>query len=538
MKASKSKRLICTAVVMLFVSGLAAGPASSAGTGGLKPLSSVPVPLPPANILSQYIIDTQAAIQLGKALFWDAQLGSDGVMACASCHWSAGADTRASDIVNPGRNQLFQAAKPGATVLAKKFFIKTDDIAGSGGVLDMNFLGLSNPLTAVDNVLPIPDPLFKNAAGNVRQCTGRNAPSSVNAVYNLRNFYDGRASNNFNGVTPSGTIGGAQNAFVYKIINGVPHWVSVSIPNASTASQAVGPPLSAVEMSAAGRTWPDIGRKMIGLGVPLAQQVVDPTDSVLGSLANPGGTGLATTYSAMIAAAFDPQWYSDALVAANGWTVTEANFSLIFGLSVMLYEATLVSDQTPLDQFLLGNAAALTPTQQAGMQVYIGKARCNKCHGGAELTEAAVSQAKGDLLKGFLNTAVRPLREDGGDVLQPGQGKFKTPGLRNNLLNGPYFHNGGMSTLMQVVDFYDRGGDFPSQFTDSDVRPLRLTPVEKNALVDFLAYGMLDNRVARELPPFDHPALVLPNGPTLPAVGAAGNAAPLQPFLGLSPFIP
>ena len=41
------------------------------------------------------------------------------------------------------------------------------------------------------------------------------------------------------------------------------------------------------------------------------------------------------------------------------------------------------------------------------------------------------------------------------------QGLFKTPGLRNIEFTGPYQHNGGQSTLEQVIDFYARGGDFP-----------------------------------------------------------------------------
>ena len=42
-------------------------------------------------------------------------------------------------------------------------------------------------------------------------------------------------------------------------------------------------------------------------------------------------------------------------------------------------------------------------------------------------------------------------------------GTFKTPGLRNVALTAPYFHNGGQATLAQVVEFYDRGGDFRLQ---------------------------------------------------------------------------
>jgi cytochrome c peroxidase len=169
--------------------------------------------------------------------------------------------------------------------------------------------------------------------------------------------------------------------------------------------------------------------------------------------------------------------------------------------------------------------------------VYNGKGRCNKCHGGAELSEATVSQAKGNPKKGFVNTAVRPVKEDGGDILQPGKAAFKTPALRNCELTGPYFHNGGYATLRQVVNFYNRGGDFPSKFTDSDVRPLKLTEAEKDALVDFMV-AMTDERVRHESAPFDHPSLVLPNGASLPSVGAAGRGPndPVKTFLNMSPF--
>ena len=39
---------------------------------------------------------------LGKALFWDMQVGSDGVQACASCHFRAGADPRSKNQLSPG----------------------------------------------------------------------------------------------------------------------------------------------------------------------------------------------------------------------------------------------------------------------------------------------------------------------------------------------------------------------------------------------------------------------------------------------------
>ena len=38
-------------------------------------------------------------------------------------------------------------------------------------------------------------------------------------------------------------------------------------------------------------------------------------------------------------------------------------------------------------------------------------------------------------------------------------GTFKIPGLRNVELTAPYFHNGGELTLLDVVNFYARGGN-------------------------------------------------------------------------------
>jgi cytochrome c peroxidase len=57
-----------------------------------------------------------AARQLGKTLFWDMQVGSDG-QACASCHFHAGADNRTKNQPNPGLNAGDSTfANPGAGV--------------------------------------------------------------------------------------------------------------------------------------------------------------------------------------------------------------------------------------------------------------------------------------------------------------------------------------------------------------------------------------------------------------------------------------
>src|SRR5437899_7210848 len=61
---------------------------------GLASLKTIAVPVP--RNLAAYIKDRTAAIALGKALFWDMAVGSDG-QACASCHFHAGADSRSKN---------------------------------------------------------------------------------------------------------------------------------------------------------------------------------------------------------------------------------------------------------------------------------------------------------------------------------------------------------------------------------------------------------------------------------------------------------
>ena len=59
------------------------------------------IPVPAPLDIGNYVSNQAAAVQLGKALFWDMQVGSDGVQACASCHFHAGADNRTRNQLNP-----------------------------------------------------------------------------------------------------------------------------------------------------------------------------------------------------------------------------------------------------------------------------------------------------------------------------------------------------------------------------------------------------------------------------------------------------
>src|SRR5205823_2020376 len=85
------------------------------------------------------------------------------------------------------------------------------------------------------------------------------------------------------------------------------------------------------------------------------------------------------------------------------------------------------------------------------------------------------------------------------------QGAFKTAQLRNVGLTAPYFHNGGKDSLDDVIDFYEGGADFGG--SASQVHALVLLPDQRQALIDFLANGLTDCRVAQARAPFDHPSI-------------------------------
>jgi cytochrome c peroxidase len=65
-------------------------------------------------------------------------------------------------------------------------------------------------------------------------------------------------------------------------------------------------------------------------------------------------------------------------------------------------------------------------------------------------------------------------------------GAFKTPGLRNILLTHPYFHDGSQDTLWDTIDHYNKGG-VQNPFLDGGIQRLGLTEPEIDDLVAFLA---------------------------------------------------
>jgi len=66
-----------------------------------------------------------------------------------------------------------------------------------------------------------------------------------------------------------------------------------------------------------------------------------------------------------------------------------------------------------------------------------------------------------------------------------GNGKFKTPTLREVARTAPYMHDGSLRTLDDVIEFYSQGGR-PNPNLDAEIRPRNFTAEDKRALVAFL----------------------------------------------------
>ncbi|XXX78999.1 cytochrome c peroxidase [Sorangium sp. So ce134] len=619
------------------------------------PLGSIRVPEP--SNLGDFVKDKAVAVALGKALFWDMQVGSDGVQACATCHFRAGADPRSKNQLHPGNphaeNEEFTFGGPNYQLRASDFPLRKlvdaedrtsavvhdrPEIVGSQGIASRTYVGVV-PGEGVELGAARPDPVFQVGGVNVRRVEQRNTPTMINAVFNLRNFWDGRAQASFNGVNgwgdrdPDARVLRASEARSLE-------FVRVRLLDSSLASQAVEPPLSDREMSFFDRPFRDIGKKLVN-AVPLAQQEVHPRDSVLAPYAKDSRSprpGLRLSYRQLIERAFHARWWqSDKIVrvdaggrpqivarpsrplASNEYTMMEYNFSLFFGLAVQAYEATLVSDQAPIDRFMGGDTSAISAQARRGFELFENEAGCMGCHSPPEFSGATVQKLAercddqaartcepiermhtancqiGLYDQGFYNIGVRPTEEDlgagvndrwgnplsmavlategrfglgypyattppnlvgGRPALEPAvagertidRGIFKTPSLRNVELTAPYFHNGGQLTLRQVVEFYNRGGDFNEHnkdMLDLGIGRRDLSPSEIDDVVAFLL-TLTDERVRRQQAPFDHPQLFVPNGhrgdtaavrPSergdaedlvlqIPAVGAEGGPLP------------
>ncbi len=186
--------------------------------------------------------------------------------------------------------------------------------------------------------------------------------------------------------------------------------------------------------------------------------------------------------------------------------------------AIASYERTQVSFDSPFDHFIAGDSHAIDDSAKRGWELFNTKARCNKCHALSENKRDVTTFTDND----FHNIGIGILRHDvvalarqaqqliktggataidraavGTDFSALGRflitkkeadiGAFKTPDIRNILVTGPYFHDGSMETLWDVIDHYNKGDGLKDPYLDEDIQPLALTEPEIDDLVAFLA---------------------------------------------------
>ncbi|MDM1362401.1 cytochrome-c peroxidase [Myroides marinus] len=161
--------------------------------------------------------------------------------------------------------------------------------------------------------------------------------------------------------------------------------------------------------------------------------------------------------------------------------------------AIALFQKTIVSNPTPFDAFMQGDYTQLTDQQVHGLHLFRTKARCINCHSGPYFTDLQYHN------EGF--TFYKRKREDLGryNVTHKAAdvGKMKTPGLRNVLHTGPWFHQGIFPNIESVIGMYNAGMNTPFRreeykhdtlfpITSPLIKRLGLTKEEQRAIIAFL----------------------------------------------------
>jgi cytochrome c peroxidase len=182
------------------------------------------------------------------------------------------------------------------------------------------------------------------------------------------------------------------------------------------------------------------------------------------------------------------------------------------------YERSQISFRSPFDHFVAGDKNAINESAKRGWELFNTRARCNKCH--------ALTDSKRDVTfftdNDFHNIGIGIIRHNvvalacqaeqlihSGDTAaidgaaiqsdmsslgrflitkkDPDIASFKTPDLRNVLVTSPYFHDGSLETLWDVLDHYNKGDGIKNPYLDEDIQPLGLSEKEIGDVVAFLA---------------------------------------------------
>lgn len=162
------------------------------------------------------------------------------------------------------------------------------------------------------------------------------------------------------------------------------------------------------------------------------------------------------------------------------------------------YIRSLAKFNSNFDEYMRGNKSAMTESQKRGFNLFVGKAQCAICHfiplfnGTVPPTFKKTEQ---EVLGIATNGDNKTFDNDLGrgkfhETVAALQHSFKTPTLRNSNKTAPYMHNGGYTTLKEVMNFYNKGGGKGFGFTIENQTlsdaPLQLTEHEIDDIIDFM----------------------------------------------------
>ena len=133
----------------------------------------------------------------------------------------------------------------------------------------------------------------------------------------------------------------------------------------------------------------------------------------------------------------------------------------------------------------------MSPQAEVGRALFQGQAGCTQCHSGVDLSDG-LSHNTGI---GW-NAGIAGAEPDAEDSAT---GKYRTPSLRNVAATAPYMHDGSLTSLEDVIEYYDAGGRTHPELSEH-LKPLGLDAQDKAALLAFLREGLAGKSATTDLP--------------------------------------
>ncbi|MCB0689867.1 MAG: cytochrome-c peroxidase, partial [Saprospiraceae bacterium] len=178
--------------------------------------------------------------------------------------------------------------------------------------------------------------------------------------------------------------------------------------------------------------------------------------------------------------------------------------------AIAAYERSLIANNSRFDQYMRGDKTAMSESEIEGFETF-KKAGCGNCHNGpmfSDFKTHTISVPPSDKLvqtdSGFQQTFA-----------------FRTPSLRNLRFTFPFMHNGKLTSLREILEFYEDLGGGKSRNVhvspdslDPFIKELDLQVKDMGPIINFLL-ALNDDNFDKTIPGS------VPSG--LPVGGNIGN---------------